>query len=64
MLTRETVQIYVVHYTPPVERGEHMRGADGLGLMNRVGEDLEFRSYWAEPAWVRQGAFVSWTKAE
>lgn len=33
-------------------------------LMNRVGAALKFRSYWAEPPLVRQGAFESWTKDE
>ena len=33
-------------------------------LMNRVGAELEVRSYWAEPPFVRQGAFESWTKDE
>ena len=31
-------------------------------MMNRVGEELKFRSYWAEPPLVTQGAFESWTK--
>jgi glycosyl transferase, family 25 len=31
-------------------------------LMNRVGSDLNVRTYWSEPPLVKQGAFDSWTK--